>query len=405
MLQLFFIVHILFWGMGPEIGGSKLPLSAILLLPIGMIWIVRNGLRLSRISIRFSSVVLPIIGIWLVVGYTGLCTDGFAKAILSAPIWFLLALLSVEVGARTTPDSWLKLRKTAFIVLVIAIITSILELSFPHLIGPDKLKYHASFAFAGIYNEPSHAAISLFPCLIILLLSKDTRDVRRGLLAVALLLMLTRSTTLIALMTGFSLCFFYNNLSFKKFATIISFLIIFIFVAYYVDYDLIIGPIEERLLGLYSTDTTNMSSMVYIKGWQDGWGNILRTYGLGLGFNMMGCSPLPLTDMFYLLQDSGGLELNNTDGSFLLAKLMSEFGVFGVLLFGYLCLYFIVQAISIKKCSNGKISDSHLIQLYLIFSFLMIAMIRTTGYFHSSVFIVAIALSSLIKKPLYKSLS
>jgi hypothetical protein len=100
------------------------------------------------------------------------------------------------------------------------------------------------------------------------------------------------------------------------------------------NYDRFVGPTLERVAGVTrSSEIDNISSLVYLQGWQDAWSNLQRTNGLGLGFSMMGCTPLPDVSARSALANLFELELNAEDGSILFGKIVSEAGVLGILFF------------------------------------------------------------------------
>jgi hypothetical protein len=82
----------------------------------------------------------------------------------------------------------------------------------------------------------------------------------------------------------------------------------------------------------FSGEVINLSNLVYIQGWQmipESWD---RSGGFGLGFQQLGAqgTDVPAAQVIRGLRD--GEDLNVLDGGFVLSKLSSEFGVFGMLL-------------------------------------------------------------------------
>lgn len=390
MLQIVFAVHILLWGLGPEISGSRLPLNAIVLLPLGFVWIVQKR-TLSRFSIYFLSIATPIIVTWTAYAWFGLCRDGFLKAAATAPIWLLLGLVTVESAAQASLDDFRKLRETAFAVLSIAIASIIIEAIFPGLGGEGKIKYHIEYKYSGIYSEPSHVAISLFPALVLLFSSSNRRDIKRGFLFFFLLLALSRSSTLILLSLVALIYFAAIRLDVKRSVIIFAIVLTLGGTAFIVNYDLLIAPSVDRVMGVMdSSSTENISSMVYIKGWEDAMDNLSRTSGIGLGFNMMGCTPLPEGNMYSLLF-RGNVDLNNTDGSFILSKLISELGFMGLFLYLFAWLYLAKRSFS-RKTNNKEIIE---MMYALLFVVLVTAAVRSSGYFHGSTLILFMATAGI----------
>lgn len=81
----------------------------------------------------------------------------------------------------------------------------------------------------------------------------------------------------------------------------------------------------------FSEETRNLSALVYVQGWQLIEESLGRTAGWGLGFQQLGVhgTDVPFASVIQALIDDVA---NLNDGGFTLSKLVSEFGVFGILL-------------------------------------------------------------------------
>jgi len=389
MLQTWFIIHTLFWSKGVEIGGSLLSLNVILLVPLGLLWLLKSP-RVSRTTLIASAVFATGILLSLAAAKFGPCEDKFSKAIISFPLLAILLVVGLEIGSRSTYEDWQKLRTTASRILLFASVTIIAEIFLPAYFSPDKIKYHTEFKFSGIFNEPSHVAVSLFPCIAILLSSSKNSYNRNGILALLFLFVVSRSSTLFML----TFCYIAYRIIIQgkmkqgaKYTLIVGFIIS---IAAVTNYQLLIEPTVSRFMGVTSSQNENLSSLIYLKGWQDGLANISRTFGFGLGFNMMGCIPLPDVPIRDLLSVPGSNDLNNEDGSFLLSKLMSEFGIFGILFFLWVIFYWIRYEKTLKEW-QGTFKDISTLQTLLMFSFVATSLLRSTGYFQGGLLLWATA--------------
>lgn len=76
----------------------------------------------------------------------------------------------------------------------------------------------------------------------------------------------------------------------------------------------------------------NMSMLVYRQGWELLVHENLASWGWGWGFQQLGVFPPELPSSIDIQTKFQGRSLNLKDGSFVIAKLVSEFGVFGLLL-------------------------------------------------------------------------
>ena len=221
---------------------------------------------------------------------------------------------------------------------------------------------------------------------------------RKGIYSLLLLFLLSRSSTLFML----TLCYIVYRLVIlrkkKQGLKYLSIIAVVIAIAVTFNYELLVAPTVDRaedVTALIVDDSgpsnSNFSSMIYYKGWQDALANTARTYGLGLGFNMMGCTPLPDTTLRRILSAPGRMDLNNEDGSFLLSKLMSEFGLPGLLFFVWVVFYWIRYEIKSKAWSGQALGDVSTIHNAFMFSFVVSSLLRSVGYFQGGFLLWATA--------------
>jgi hypothetical protein len=159
-----------------------------------------------------------------------------------------------------------------------------------------------------------------------------------------------------------------------------------------INFDRLVLPTMARATGVAaSSETTNVSSLVYVQGWQDAWFNLQRTGGIGVGLNMMGRGTLPNVPARVVLSLSGLEELNAQDGSFLFSKITSEAGVLGIVL--YLVIIWRWGKIEKRLSRNGMERDqsSVAMQSALIFCFVVSSFIRSTGYFGGGLLLFVVA--------------
>ena len=128
--------------------------------------------------------------------------------------------------------------------------------------------------------------------------------------------------------------------------------------------------------------STNLSSLVYVQGWQMLAESLERTYGWGIGFQQLGMiySNVPAS---YRINALLGYDLNLQDGGFVLAKFGAEFGIFGLILSG---VYFIILAINfivLRRIVSGsfEINDASLFARCCIVGYVIELMVRGTNYF------------------------
>lgn len=131
--------------------------------------------------------------------------------------------------------------------------------------------------------------------------------------------------------------------------------------------------------------TTNLSTLVYLQGWELIGSATAKTLGWGLGFQQLGYTFLnaPTSDLIYRL--TGGTDLNLKEGSFAAAKLISELGVFGLALIvvhGYLAIWAFLSLRRITVSGTYR-PLGQVLALCSIYTYVVDMFVRGAGYFSS----------------------
>lgn len=221
--------------------------------------------------------------------------------------------------------------------------------------------YRKAYLLYAPFLEPSHLAISLTPYILISIYSSCLKNKILSLIISAS----SFSTTMIGL---FFTVIFYKSV-FKNLVFI--FLLVFFTAILFFIHD----GFNSRISGLYNYffahhNHLNLSSKVYIYGYAASFFNLLETNFLGLGFNAMGCIDISSIDgmfNFFLLN-------HYDDGSFLASKVVSEFGLIGVVM---LILLFAKILIVSYKGTEKYAPISHILSL----TFICIFFIRSPSYY------------------------
>jgi len=334
-------------------------------------------------------------------------SDGISeKSLFSIPIFLIMTFVAYELGQISTKKDWINLEKISLLILALAIFFILIEANFPELF-PKQKTYRMGKVFSGFFNEPSHLAFSIFPCILIALFSKYRYRFYFGIIFVIAFAILSPSSTYLSLMLIAGLTILFKR---YKFQEILLFLPIFIFLLY--SYLILFRPLT--LLDLQNKFTNlfyalfdvftpwfikvtyikdfNLSALVYIQGWSDAILNFLATWGLGRGFNTMGEDPIPLNAARSVITSTGFEGLNNQDGSFLFAKGISEFGIFFLIPFAILSLR---SFKNIFQANQNLIKDYDLIKWLIVFSFIVTSLIRSSGFFCGTFAILIFAISAL----------
>lgn len=246
------------------------------------------------------------------------------------------------------------------------------------------------------YVEPSHFALCFIPILMYMSISgtifSRTLSIAAGLICTVALENLTLGMGCLLV-----ICI---NLKFRM-ALVISaiFLIIFLKIdlSYYID----------RLN--FSGDTQNLSTLVFIQGWQligESW---LQSSGWGIGFQQMGQTEpnVPASNIiFKMLQNYSNLP----DGGFTFSKIISEFGFVGIFIFLIFLMFLIRALIKLRKVSIGAEKNFPIVTLSecFILSYVIELFIRGAGYFTPTTLVVLASIIfnfGMVKKNIYKNQS
>lgn len=139
--------------------------------------------------------------------------------------------------------------------------------------------------------------------------------------------------------------------------------------------------------------TDNLSALVFLQGWELMAESLLRSSGWGQGFQQLGVHGTQTASsylIFALLQS----DANILDGGFTAAKLVSEFGVFGILLV-LLFLFLAVRSFfRLRRMSRSAeaIDQTRLYVDAVQIALLVELMVRGTGYFTGSIVVLISAL-------------
>jgi hypothetical protein len=392
MLQLWLVANTVLWPFNVKLGGITLSLNVVVLLLAGAVWLAKSR-RIAIASAKILLVFIAFIFFSLFLALTGPCNDHLQKSIFTMPILLLLVLIGLEIGRKASDVDWLNLQRTALWSLILAFSALFFEMLMPAWF-PLQAGYRSEGKLSGLFQEPSHLAFSLFPCIAVLLVAEDKKTSRKGIVALFGLLVLSRSSTLIALIAAFVLYRLVIQGKTRQTALITLSISSFIGLAAMIGYSQIFMPTIVRVAGITApSETGNLSSLVYVQGWQDAWFNLWRTHGLGLGLNMMGCSPLPDVSVRDILMLRRFGDLNAEDGSFLFAKIVSETGVVGLGFYAMAIWGWIQLERKLRYLHEEADRLAAATQAALIFCFIASSFIRGAGYFAGGLLLWIAAIS------------
>lgn len=390
----FFVFSILLWPINLNfIGNFHIRLNEIFYLISALILGVSNQ-KISLNTKKLFLFTVPVIVFHYLFTSFLFCEDQHLKGIASLPVFLIMIFVGWELGQRSTNQNWLGLEKISLIVIILATLAILVEFAFPDLF-PAQATYRIGGIYSGIYDEPSHLAFSIYPCILITLLSKRKIIFFNGVIFSIILAYLSPSSTYLLLLLIALFLALYKKMPFFLFNISVPITLVGFWSFIFFFKPQSINQLQIKLEGILSVGgNTNLSSLVYLQGWSDAIQNLTRTWGLGLGFNMMGCNPVPSNPSRSVISTMGLSGLNDFDGSFLFSKGTSELGIFFLILM--LALSFIsIKILNKKNYSNSRVN---LIKLILISSFLATSITRTSGYFCGTFGYLVLALSGILTK-------
>lgn len=367
-----------------------------LIASIIIIFLYDSKCRKSLLSsVKFSQVLIPsAIGLCFLIFHLFLVvfvaesntTFNLPRAIASSGllIIFIAAILYLSKYILSiSMENLDKGLKNIFILMCLILIFSFFNLS-PPTFGENWRK--PIFPF----TEPSHFAITFTP--ILLYVSVITKkSIRYSILAFSCMMALAVQN--LTMLCGVLLvCMITLRIS----MLIFLFLIATFFIQNRVD----LSYFQSRTD--FSMESNNLSTLVYIQGWQMTDEAIRNTHGLGLGFQQLGINTTNVPAAVIIRSMRNGEDSNVLDGSFVASKLIGEFGILGIAL----VIKYIVMALKsgweLRKYALRKIKIDNLLILVnsSICGFFIEMFVRGSGYFSGTMlfFIASLLIRNNLKR-------
>jgi len=251
-----------------------------------------------------------------------------------------------------------------------------------------------------IFEEPSFFALACLPFFLFKLIVSNSFMRLLLLLLLIFLAIALRSTTLLV-GVGFCFLLLYSSIITKKtmfywFLFLVTLLLIYI--TFFHSHLSDLNPIRYMFVRIFDffkpvSIETNMSSLSALKDWHEAFMNSLNTKGLGIGFQQTGIHGFQsyISGLIYLQTYSdlnGASPWNIKFETFIIApKLISEFGILGILAICFYLRYFIDSFIYLSKSVNNKITSSCYLDILfhsIYILFFISLFVRGTGYFSVS---------------------
>lgn len=379
-----------------ELSSLSAPL-AIVSLSFLAILALRKPLTFPKSSVNstklYAMILQALVGIHLAIDLVLQPTFEAIATIFTLAIFVLVAYLSVPRLVKMSPNVVL-----SSVLLIQLFITALLILSL--FIKPTDWNYERFPSAVFPFAEPSHFAIFTAPlflvaafavkritaiCLAIILLfaSALLPNVTLGLIAV--------TVSSVVLLRGIRLDLFILGMALGSFALFYSI-------------DAVVSLLPEYHRARVELSVDNLTSLVYLQGFERAYSAILITSGYGAGFMRLAEVPVG----FYGLRifEIIGSTKNIGDGAFVFAKLVAEFGVLGLglsALFALHCtkafLHIVQDSERFSKtnwfvnCTNEQVVFFYqFVSSVLILSYAFEFFVRGVGYISSGTLILLIGI-------------
>ena len=343
-------------------------------LPLSFFALVTIFLAMSlgqRMPSSFIIALVVLIGYNTAVLLAPICSGSIGRSLLTvfAVSVLLISVLGIYRSIFHSID-FDKVASTFVLVLFLSLL-------------PEALGLHLSGASGSgiLFKEPSHLALSAAPFLAFVFMRRKSL-VTLGL--ACLILAYSFSATIVILVAAawflpqtavFIKQIFGRGIRFRSAAA-------FIIAGAALYFATSSEHFQDRLAFIASDIPAvqlNLSLLVYLNGWEMAKENLLLTNYLGLGLNRMGCNGSFEGVLGDAIEAISGSRLNFNDGSFLVSKVVSELGVFGILIIALLSGFLLNRLLRIK---SYDLSDPQTAMAFCFLSSATTAMfIRSAGYF------------------------
>ena len=294
-------------------------------------------LRYLSFGINFTSLCLLFATYNVLIVLQNKCNTDILKSLVSLILVFLFALGVKNIIEQLVKKSDLILHRKINQIFKILIFTNFFSIAF------EKIALGSARPSGVFFSEPSHAAFLIVPITLLFALQHNIVFVTLGLLSMILAYSSSGIATLLILLVSiyafllFRAVIYLRVGRFQAGFMIITFL--FVLIA------LTDSNTLDRLNGLFSSSNDssdrNLSSLVYLNGWLAAFEYLKQTRYFGIGFNLMGCEGGIETDLKSAIVHLADAYLNYNDGSFLLSKMLSEFGLLSIFILLFLSFNFL----------------------------------------------------------------
>ncbi|MDP1624576.1 MAG: hypothetical protein Q8L64_02285 [bacterium] len=370
-------------------------ISSVIIILINYKLIFNFRLRRSH----FLAILVVSFYLFIFSLYTYL-SSGETKPLFSLPALLVSFFAAILFAQHVKNISYQRLENSILIVIIIFILLGWLGLLFPIACCNYAFRSKAVFPF----SEQSHYALALGSLAVAYSITAEKKFLKIfiGINITVLSIFFPNLTLLLFAILFFGVYVF----RFGRTVFILGLLFIPIFVIWVILPQILKN--EYFASRLIFQNTRNLTTLVFLQGWELAYINFVQTSGMGLGFQKLGLGGTQFGVYSNTMLMDVGKVFNIEDGGFLASKLIAEFGLIGILI-TVLYLIFLIRFIFFahRACliiKNSKSVESHalmkkrLMLLGLAFAFFIEFFFRGIGYFSPglSLIVVALAVNSSI---------
>ena len=305
-------------------------------------YLKKYGLNCSAFTKKFILWFIPlgILNLW--VGLHMPCAHLHLKMCLIIIAFTATVLLAIEIAQQSKEQAWRYVGNMSLFIMLIYLLGVILEMIFPEW-WPLKAGYQKQKMWSGFATEPSFLAQLIPPLVLFAQLSKHIYARGLAILLLMLFVLLSSSLTMLTLSTiaisliGLMYVRSLLNLNVIGLLIICALIGFVIFVLSNPEIIKVLSPyIYHRIEFLYGSNATlNYSGLLFFQTWLDSMHSLKQSMGMGVGINQAGCFPRVSGDILELASRRGSIH-QYMDGNVLMAKVIYEWGVIGILFFTFL---------------------------------------------------------------------
>ena len=367
------------------LGQSSMAVGLVVYVALVIVYVVADSLIFRPSSqvprLPAACVVLVLAVLLFVIGHSSWLFLTQADFQSSRFTGSYLTLMFLGAGAIAYLNRLLTLEPSRISSLVDQAIWFMIVNALIGLGGFDFFKY-SSVKPIGVFSEPSHFGLALAPLLAYACANESRHYQFKLLFFFAWAVWIQNMTTLLVVI----LCFLINVRG--RFSSL-AILTIIVGAFATIDAEYFITRI------LVSTDSDNLSVVVLLSGWETAAAMFSASNGWGGGFQQFGFIG-PIGELGERVSQMTGESINRYDGGSTAAKLVGEFGVFGIAGLLTVIVLSTKAFFRLRAASRSGESGAILFSLGSVYTLIIELFARGVGYFSPTLFLGACSIILLV---------